>query len=120
MRRFWILSLAVIALGVLPHAAHAQVAQAELRGAVLDESGAALPGTTITATHIDTGTVRQMVTSSTGTYVMPALPIGVYKIAAELPGFGGDGTLRAAGAVEWYRSGSCRTEPSTASSASAI
>src|SRR6185503_12012041 len=69
-------------------AAHAQVGQAELRGSVLDESGAALPGATITATHVDTGTIRTTVSSATGTYVMPALPIGVYKIAAELTGFG--------------------------------
>src|SRR5262249_42040182 len=58
------------------------------RGSVVDESGAALPGATITATHVETGTVRTTVTSGTGTYVMPALPIGVYKISAELTGFG--------------------------------
>src|ERR1700704_3244534 len=72
---------------LLPPSVLAQVAQAELRGGVLDESGAALPGATITATHVDTGTVRTTVTSGTGSYVMPALPIGVYKIAAELTGF---------------------------------
>src|SRR4051794_18446026 len=77
-----------IVFSLLSSTARAQVAQAELRGAVVDESGAALPGATITATHVDTGTVRTTVTSGTGTYVMPALPIGVYKIAAELTGFG--------------------------------
>ena len=66
----------------------AQVAQAELRGTVLDESGAALPGATITATHVDTGTVRNTVTTATGTYLMPALPIGAYRVVAELAGFG--------------------------------
>src|SRR5262249_27181122 len=58
------------------------------RGSVVDESGAALPGATITATHVETGTVRTTVTSGTGTYVMPALPTGAYKISAELTGFG--------------------------------
>jgi hypothetical protein len=76
-------------LPLLVATTHAQVAQAELRGAVLDESGAVLPGVTITATHVETGTVRTTVTSPTGTYVMPALPIGMYKIGAELAGFGG-------------------------------
>jgi outer membrane receptor protein involved in Fe transport len=89
MSRLRVFPLLVLSLSLLPSAGSAQVAQAELRGAVLDESGAALPGATITATHIDTGTVRQTVTSTTGTYVMPALPIGVYKIVAELTGFGG-------------------------------
>jgi hypothetical protein len=80
--------LALVVPCLLPPPARAQVAQAELRGAVLDESGAALPGATITATHVDTGTVRTTVTSPAGTYVMPALPIGVYNISAELTGLG--------------------------------
>jgi len=88
MRCLRILALVVLAFSVLPPAAHAQVAQAELRGLVVDESGGALPGATITATHIDTGTVRTTVTSGSGTFVMPALPIGAYKILAELTGFG--------------------------------
>src|SRR5258708_28724563 len=81
-----LLGLAVSCL--LSSSAAAQVAQAELQGRVLDESGAALPGATITATHVDTGTIRTTVTSPTGTYVMPALPIGPYTISAELTGFG--------------------------------
>src|SRR5438128_7502745 len=80
--------LALLVSCLLSPPARAQVAQAELRGDVLDESGAALPGATITATHVDTGTVRTTVTSATGTYAMPALPIGVYTISAALTGFG--------------------------------
>jgi hypothetical protein len=68
--------------------ARAQVGQAELRGTVVDESGGVLPGATLTATHIDTGTVRTTVTTSSGGYLMPALPVGVYTIKAELAGFG--------------------------------
>ena len=66
----------------------AQVAQAELRGSVVDQSGGVLPGVTLTATHVDTGTVRTTVTTSSGSYVMPALPVGLYTIKAELAGFG--------------------------------
>ncbi|HTK28521.1 MAG TPA: TonB-dependent receptor [Vicinamibacterales bacterium] len=65
----------------------AQVAQAELRGTITDESGAALPGATVTATHVETGTSRTTVTTETGTYVMPALPVGAYNVKAELSGF---------------------------------
>src|SRR5581483_9146213 len=78
----------VLVLCGLSAAARAQVAQAELRGTVADESGAVLPGATITATHVDTGTERTTVSTSTGAYVMPALPIGNYTIKAELTGFG--------------------------------
>src|SRR5438034_3095631 len=88
MRRhlgFSFLSFFLFTLTTLP--ARAQVAQAELRGTVLDESGAALPGATIVATHVETATARTTTTSATGTYVMPALPVGAYTIKAELTGF---------------------------------
>src|SRR5437899_1641483 len=44
MRGLWILALVVLSSGFLPYDAAAQVAQAELRGAVVDESGGAVPG----------------------------------------------------------------------------
>ena len=69
--------LALLVSWLLSPTLRAQVAQAELRGAVVDESGAVLPGATMTATHVDTGTVRTTVTTATGTYAMPALPIGM-------------------------------------------
>ncbi|MFN2445576.1 MAG: TonB-dependent receptor domain-containing protein [Vicinamibacterales bacterium] len=67
--------------------ADAQVAQAELRGTITDESGGALPGSTVTATHVETGVTRTTQVSETGAYVMPALPIGTYTVKAELAGF---------------------------------
>ncbi|HEY2905529.1 MAG TPA: TonB-dependent receptor [Vicinamibacterales bacterium] len=82
---------ALVAFAILCSVAapvRAQVAQAELRGSVVDQSGGVLPGVTLTATHVDTGTVRTTVTTSSGSYVMPALPIGLYTIKAELAGFG--------------------------------
>jgi hypothetical protein len=65
----------------------AQTSQAEIRGTVVDQSNAALPGVTVTATHVDTGTVRTTVTSETGVFLMPALPVGLYRLQLELPGF---------------------------------
>src|SRR5215472_9290286 len=67
--------------------AYAQMGQAEIRGTVIDESSAALPGVTVTATQINTGAVRATVTSTTGVFVMPALPVGRYRIQLELAGF---------------------------------
>jgi hypothetical protein len=67
--------------------AFAQLAQGELRGAAVDESGGVLPGVTITAVHLETGSTRTAVTSSNGTYFMPAMPLGTYKVTAELTGF---------------------------------
>jgi hypothetical protein len=87
MSRLSLVGLTAVWLATTCGIASAQVAQAELHGAVADESGAVLPGVTITATHVDTGTSRVVVTSATGTYIMPALPVGAYTITAELPGF---------------------------------
>jgi hypothetical protein len=65
----------------------AQTSQAEIRGTVADQSGAALPGVTVTATHIDTGALRTTVTTETGVFLMPAMPLGLYRVQAELAGF---------------------------------
>ena len=77
----------VLLLLVLPAAAGAQQGTAILEGTVVDESGAALPGVTVTARNEETGTTRSIVTDGTGRYRMPAIQSGVYSIKVELPGF---------------------------------
>jgi hypothetical protein len=62
-------------------------ATAQIAGSVTDASGAVLPGVEITATQIDTGTTRTVVTNETGAYVLPSLPLGPYRLQAALPGF---------------------------------
>ena len=62
-------------------------ATAELNGRVADESGAVLPGVTVTATQTDTGFTRSVVTDGRGTYVMPNLPTGPYRLEVALQGF---------------------------------
>src|SRR4029078_10731125 len=79
------LVLAVLLLCAAP--AGAQLAQGELRGVVTDESSAVMPGVTVTATHLETGTTRTTVTAENGSYFMPAMPLGTYKVTAELQGF---------------------------------
>jgi hypothetical protein len=62
-------------------------ATAELNGRVTDESGAVLPGVTVTATQTDTGFTRTVVTDESGSWIMPNLPTGPYKLDASLQGF---------------------------------
>src|SRR2546425_8364847 len=62
-------------------------ATAQISGSVKDPSGAVLPGVEITATQIDTGIARTTVTNETGSYVLPNLPLGPYRVEAALPGF---------------------------------
>src|SRR5213594_2667072 len=62
-------------------------ATAQISGGVRDQSGAVLPGVEIIATQTDTGVLRNAVTNETGSYVLPNLAVGPYKLEAALPGF---------------------------------
>ena len=62
-------------------------ATAELNGRVTDESGAVLPGVTVTATQTDTGFTRTVATEANGTWVMTNLPTGPFKLEISLQGF---------------------------------
>src|ERR1043165_7750451 len=65
-------------------------ATAQLDGRVTDESGAVLPGVTVTATQTDTTFTRSVVTDATGNYVLTNLPTGPYRLEMELQGFRND------------------------------
>jgi carboxypeptidase family protein/TonB-dependent receptor-like protein len=62
-------------------------ATAQLSGTVTDESGAVLPGVTVTATQTATGFTRTVVTDDSGAYLMPNLPTGPYRLEVSLQGF---------------------------------
>ena len=67
--------------------ASAQLSTAQLSGRVTDESGAVLPGATITVTQTDTGFTRTDVTDGDGAYVLSNLPPGPYRLEVMLQGF---------------------------------
>jgi len=62
-------------------------ATAQISGTVKDPSGAVLPGADVTATQTETGVVRTTVSNETGSYTLPNLPLGPYKLEVGLPGF---------------------------------
>src|SRR5205823_672125 len=62
-------------------------ATAQISGTVRDQSGAVLPGVEVTATQTDTGISRSTITNETGSYNMPNLVVGSYRLEASLPGF---------------------------------
>src|SRR4051812_9497775 len=70
-----------------PAFAQSQAANGAIEGIVSDSSGGVLPGVTVTVTNVDTGLERSMVTNEKGLYRAPLLPLGTYKVVAELPGF---------------------------------
>ncbi len=63
------------------------VSTAQITGTVKDQSGAVLPGAEVTVTQTDTGVSRNVVSDETGSYTLPNLPIGPYKLEVSLPGF---------------------------------
>src|SRR5262245_21569544 len=62
-------------------------ATAQISGTVRDQRGAVLPGVEVTATQTETGISRSAVTNETGSYVLPNLAVGPYRLEAALPGF---------------------------------
>src|SRR3989441_754823 len=60
---------------------------AQVSGTVRDQSGALLPGVELKVTQTATGLERSVLTNETGSYVLPNLPIGPYKLEASLGGF---------------------------------
>jgi len=70
-----------------PAFAQAQAANAAIEGTITDSSGAVLPGVTVTIANVDTGDQRVVVSNDHGVYRAPLLPLGTYRVAAELAGF---------------------------------
>src|SRR5262245_66334015 len=64
-----------------------QGANSEMNGTAADQSGAVLPGVTVTLTEETTGLVRTVITNEAGRWVVPALRPGRYTLKAELSGF---------------------------------
>ncbi len=56
-------------------------------GKAADRSGAVLPGTTVTLASPVLVPPRVVMTSEAGTYHAPELPVGLYSVTFELPGF---------------------------------
>jgi carboxypeptidase family protein len=81
----WLLTAAILLAAA--SSAQAQRTSATVRGTVRDSTQAVLPGVTVTVTNEETGRVREVVTNSEGIYVAPELPVGRYKVEAELSGF---------------------------------
>jgi hypothetical protein len=79
--------LGIVLVVILTHTPAWAQATAQMSGTVRDASGAVLPGVTITVTQTDTGFSRTAVTEGGGTYVVPNLPTGPYKLEASLQGF---------------------------------
>src|ERR1041385_4260912 len=86
MRRF---SLALLLLVLLPAAlfAQSQATTGVIEGTVVDASGAALPGVTVTIHNTATNYEQQQITDAGGRFRAVLLPLGPYEVTAALEGF---------------------------------
>jgi hypothetical protein len=81
--------MVAVPLGVLllVSPALAQQGTGELRGRIVDEQGAVLPGVAVVAKNTATGQFRESVSATDGSFFMSALTPGLYEVSAELAGF---------------------------------
>ena len=77
--------LMALALICFP-AAHAQTT-GTIAGQVFDAANAPVPAADVEVTNLDTTLARRAVTNAEGTYVIPSLPPGTYKVSVQLRGF---------------------------------
>lgn len=85
MRRLPVaMTAAILVLGGVSAAAQTT---GSINGSVVDNTGAALPGVTITATSPALMGAQTAVTNESGDYRFPSMPPGTYRLSYELPGF---------------------------------
>ena len=77
----------VVALLCCALSLQAQTATGTITGTVADESGAVVPGATVTITQKSTGNARTLTTNTEGLYSAPSLLAGDYEVRAEMQGF---------------------------------
>src|SRR5687768_10430160 len=65
----------------------AQALYGSLVGNVVDETGAIVPGATVTITQRETNQTREQATPENGAYSFPNLAPGTYDVVVALPGF---------------------------------
>ncbi len=79
--------LGMVVILLLAATAGAQSTTGTITGTVSDITGAVLPGVDVTVTNEGTNLTRNLVTNESGLYTAPQLPIGLYRVEAQLPGF---------------------------------
>jgi hypothetical protein len=65
----------------------AQIAGAEITGAVADQAGAPVPGATVTVINVATNQPHLAVTTAAGLYTAASLAPGEYRVEIAVPGF---------------------------------
>ena len=74
-------------LFLLSTTAFGQFTTARLSGTVQDNTGAAVPGASVTVEQAGTGYKQEVKAGAAGEYLFPSLPVGDYQLTVEMAGF---------------------------------
>ena len=85
IRRLLICLFALVSVGCA--AGWAQTFEGSFTGTLTDPMGAVIPGALVTVQEVDKGFSRGVITDSDGSYGIPLLPPGRYRLSAQKEGF---------------------------------
>ncbi len=83
-----VIAFMTLSAELVPRVASAQSTFGTFTGTITDQSGAVIPGATITVTSTATGAQRTTVTAVSGDFQLVNLDAGIYRVTAHLDGFG--------------------------------
>src|SRR5688572_13250420 len=87
MRTVCRILVAVVCAGLSVGTLCAQSSSGTITGRVLDQSGRAVPGATVTLVRTDISEVRSLVTRESGDITFASLQPGPFTLRVEAPGF---------------------------------
>ena len=87
MKKIRLVGAVLAALLMTAGGLNAQTATGQINGTLTDASGAVVPGAKVTLQSEQTGLTRETQSNDSGDFVFPLLPVGVYTVSAENPGF---------------------------------
>jgi carboxypeptidase family protein len=88
LARRWTIGLALAAASLLVASPlFAQSTTGSIQGTTVDQSGAAVPGVTVTILNANTQVTRTLVTDAEGSFTAELLPVGPYEVTSEIQGF---------------------------------
>jgi hypothetical protein len=80
-------SLVIAFLLAVGSLAFGQVGNGTITGTIIDPAGAVVAGAAVEATNTGTGVAFPAVSTNTGNYTIPDLPVGTYTVTAKVQGF---------------------------------
>ena len=85
--KLWRALCGVALLTSLASPLSAQETTGTIQGVVQDQSGAVLPGATVSVKHVETGRLQEVVSNESGRFAVPYLRPGTYEVTFTMSGF---------------------------------